>query len=692
MVPTPQAASSNMSVIGILLVLFIGLVLVVGIVCVVLLLTQKPSNNAYTANDGDITKSYFDGNTLQYIGWNLLTSFITTITLGIAYPWAMCMMERWKAKHTVINGRRLKFTGSGAGLFGNYILWYLLTVITLGIYSIWFGLGVEKWKVKHLSFADGDNPVPSRFTGGAGGWFGYHILSFLLPLITFGIGFPWGQKLLISWRLGHSEIGGARLTFDGTGLGLWGKYLLGGLLTVITLGIYGLFFPVSLIKWEVSHTFALYRTEKYRKLSRLHEEAANKDFAKFKLAANNAELEILKDGMAGSDSSSVYAMYNKSKEGGEGSLELLRLAADGGYHLAAFDYAFNGGDTLTYLEISAKGGNPTAPWLLANEYKNLAVSADFETPAGLEYLKKSAYWYKIAIEQEHPDAVASINEYNFIVEKIALYSARLDLPSRQGSNAGIIVAVIAAAAVIVIGILAVLAGFLNVRLIDNKRPTAEIAYYIEDYTGYAFNSAQASLLDKGITVKKVEVYSDIHPINQVIDQDFKGAGYTDTVTLYVAKQFDFDTLDNTWESVYLDEDGLYVSREISFYEDGTVFISTDTMKKVIDEDYRAWVGSGESYYSRGTYSINGNKITMDLITEGFDEDGDRYEEEETKVFVIDTMYFYEDERGNTYGKMALNEEYYDGEYTVYFPDMAYNYDEMLEIIEGKDILPSAKDR
>ena len=98
-------------------------------------------------------ESYFDGGLLSLIGWLLLGGFVTVITLGICYPWALCMVYGWKINHTVIEGRRLKFTGSGVGLFGNWIKWFLLTLITLGIYGFWVGIALEKWKVGHTFFA-----------------------------------------------------------------------------------------------------------------------------------------------------------------------------------------------------------------------------------------------------------------------------------------------------------------------------------------------------------------------------------------------------------------------------------------------------------------------------------------------------------------------------------------------------------
>jgi len=99
-------------------------------------------------------KSYFDGGLLQWIGWSILGGLITTLTLGICSPWAICMIYSWEAKHTVINGHRLRFTGTAVQLFGNWIKWFLLTIITLGIYGFWLNIKLKQWKTKHTEFAN----------------------------------------------------------------------------------------------------------------------------------------------------------------------------------------------------------------------------------------------------------------------------------------------------------------------------------------------------------------------------------------------------------------------------------------------------------------------------------------------------------------------------------------------------------
>ena len=98
--------------------------------------------------------SYFDGGLLQLIGWRIAGGLVTVLTLGICFPWAVCMIYNWEIKHTVIEGKRLGFDGKAIQLFGNWIKWLLLTIITLGIYGFWIQIALKKWKAKHTYFVD----------------------------------------------------------------------------------------------------------------------------------------------------------------------------------------------------------------------------------------------------------------------------------------------------------------------------------------------------------------------------------------------------------------------------------------------------------------------------------------------------------------------------------------------------------
>ena len=95
-------------------------------------------------------ESYFDGGVLDYIGYFILVAIIFGHTLGIATPWAVCMMQNWETKHTVVDGQHLYFDGTGAQLFGYWIKWFLLIIITFGIYGFWLKIKMEQWNVKHI--------------------------------------------------------------------------------------------------------------------------------------------------------------------------------------------------------------------------------------------------------------------------------------------------------------------------------------------------------------------------------------------------------------------------------------------------------------------------------------------------------------------------------------------------------------
>lgn len=101
----------------------------------------------------------FDGGAATYVGTGMLAVLITVCTLGVCYPFALVLRERWRAKHSSIDGYPLVFTGSATGLFGNWIKWLLLSVITLGVYLFWVGPRIAEWKWEHTDFDRSRTPM-----------------------------------------------------------------------------------------------------------------------------------------------------------------------------------------------------------------------------------------------------------------------------------------------------------------------------------------------------------------------------------------------------------------------------------------------------------------------------------------------------------------------------------------------------
>lgn len=101
-----------------------------------------------------MNESKFTGGLLGLIGISLLQGLLISITLGFGAPWAICMKEKWVAEHTIIDGKRLTFDGTGGQLFGNWIKWFLLMVVTCGIYSFWVTPRLYNWIASHTHRED----------------------------------------------------------------------------------------------------------------------------------------------------------------------------------------------------------------------------------------------------------------------------------------------------------------------------------------------------------------------------------------------------------------------------------------------------------------------------------------------------------------------------------------------------------
>ena len=95
----------------------------------------------------------FRGGAGTWFGTQILGVLITICTVGICYPFAVVLVERWRAKNTYLYGRQLQFIGTGWGIFGLWIKWSLLSIITLGIYTFWVYPRLMQWKVEKTVYA-----------------------------------------------------------------------------------------------------------------------------------------------------------------------------------------------------------------------------------------------------------------------------------------------------------------------------------------------------------------------------------------------------------------------------------------------------------------------------------------------------------------------------------------------------------
>ena len=201
------------------------------------------------------TDSYFDGKLLSLIGWRILALLLSVVTLGIGIPWAKCMLYSYQINHTVYNGKRLKFEGTGGDLFVNMLKWLFFTIITLGIYLFILPVRRARWVISNIHFEDEDFVKDeSFFDGKTLQLLGINILSTILTVFSLGLLYPFAVCLELKWINKHTVINRKKLVFDGNGLQLWGKYILWFILSIITFGIFSLWLSILMLKWEAKHT------------------------------------------------------------------------------------------------------------------------------------------------------------------------------------------------------------------------------------------------------------------------------------------------------------------------------------------------------------------------------------------------------------------------------------------------------
>ena len=201
------------------------------------------------------TDSYFDGSLIELIGWKLLSFLITIVTLGIAAPWGQCMLYSYQIKHTVYNGKRLRFEGTGGDLFVNIFKWVLLSIITFGIYAIFVPIKKAKWVIANIHFEDEEFITnESFFDGRTIQLIGINLLCGLLNFLSVGLLYPFTVCYKLKWINKHTVINRKKLAFNGKSISLFGHYILWSFLTIITFGIYGLWLPIKMLKWQTKNT------------------------------------------------------------------------------------------------------------------------------------------------------------------------------------------------------------------------------------------------------------------------------------------------------------------------------------------------------------------------------------------------------------------------------------------------------
>ena len=171
------------------------------------------------------------------------------ITGGIYSAWAWVRLFKQKASNTIINGKRVSFTGDGLQLFLLILVQGILTIITFGFYAPWAICKFLTWKAHNTQV----DSRPNHFTGTGGDLFLIYLIHIvILPMITLGLYYFIGLYRFYAWKEEHTEYGGEKTSFGSR----FGDFLKVSLISFILNTVtFSLFLPWSicmLYRWQVN--------------------------------------------------------------------------------------------------------------------------------------------------------------------------------------------------------------------------------------------------------------------------------------------------------------------------------------------------------------------------------------------------------------------------------------------------------
>lgn len=94
----------------------------------------------------------FDGDVTGYLGTRLLALLLVLVTLGFAFPPALVLVKRWDARHLVMGGSAVVFTGRARDLLREWLVWWPCVLLSFGFYAFAVLPRVKRWVWDHTDY------------------------------------------------------------------------------------------------------------------------------------------------------------------------------------------------------------------------------------------------------------------------------------------------------------------------------------------------------------------------------------------------------------------------------------------------------------------------------------------------------------------------------------------------------------
>ncbi len=231
--------------------------------------------------------SSFSMTAKEYILYDVLSFFVNFFSLGLCMPLLRYIKYKRQAEATIIDQKKICFTGTLKDIYIRYLIWYFITALVLAAYQ-WFltillvnienlprilihflssvlvtffstffiRVAFRKWKYQSTSFL-GEEEKISKYRGNMFYLMIYQIAIQILNVISVGLFYPATKMLRLHYEYRGIILSSHQLQIDIKKFLTKKRWIVHLLFIFLTLGFYWFYFEYQIIKQVVSHSHIL---------------------------------------------------------------------------------------------------------------------------------------------------------------------------------------------------------------------------------------------------------------------------------------------------------------------------------------------------------------------------------------------------------------------------------------------------
>jgi uncharacterized membrane protein YjgN (DUF898 family) len=186
-----------------------------------------------------------DGSAVHYALLAIFCWAVIAVSLGLAYPWALAKLERFKLSNTYFGNLAGEFEGSGLSLFMRGFPMWLLVIVPFVAGMIAAAYAIDHWSALLEALGQGGSDTAARVEA-SNPRYGYALIFAIMAcgwaVLAAAALYPAFQALVLRWWMSGLRVGGVAMESrlrTGDVFRAYFQFLLYGLLFAAAIGIIG---------------------------------------------------------------------------------------------------------------------------------------------------------------------------------------------------------------------------------------------------------------------------------------------------------------------------------------------------------------------------------------------------------------------------------------------------------------------